>query len=54
MSKNYRPNLVSRIGELLSDVVAAEKDAEHGRKRQPNDLRAAWINADRMIGICKF
>lgn len=53
MSHN-RSNIVSQVGRFVRDVVAGGQAVAHSRKRQSNDLRSAWIDADRMIGFCKF
>lgn len=54
MPKSYRRSLKTRISDFLGGVAAASEPVESERNRRGKGLRAAWIDADRMIGICKF
>lgn len=54
MRKSSRQSVVSRVGQFLGGLSMPTEPAERSRDQRGQDLRSAWINADRMIGICKF
>lgn len=54
MPKPYRRTLKTRISDFFGGVAAASQPVESERNRSGKGLRAAWIDADCMVGICKF